>query len=328
MTGVQQEIVGEDEGGQRLDRYLRRKFPQLSQGRIQKLLRTGQIRVDGKRCEASGKIEAGQVVRIPPLENGGAEGGIPKRLHPVDEKQLAFLKRAVLFDDRDVLVLDKPAGLAVQGGSGLGDHHLDALLDGFAEDGERPRLVHRLDKDTTGVLVLARNRRAAQALTESFRLRETRKYYLAVVKGRLPENSGKVALKLAKRGLKGQERMEVAEDGDRAVSLYRVLDRLGDAAALVALWPQTGRTHQLRAHMAALGCPIVGDAKYGGGECENLPGNHGHAMLLHAWRIILPHPHKGILDVSAPVPATFVKACRELGLNLPGRGEDPFMDVE
>ncbi len=331
MTGVKQDVVDEGDSGQRLDRYLRRKYPHLSQGRIQKLLRTGQIRVDGKRCEASLKLAVGQVVRIPPLgeaENTPEGQAAPRRLSPADEKQLAALKRAVLLDDRDVLVLDKPAGLAVQGGSGLGERHLDALLDGFAKDGERPRLVHRLDKDTTGVLVLARSRPAAQALTESFRLRETRKYYLALVKGELLPASGKIDMRLAKRGLKGQEKMEVADDGDRAVSLYRVLDRLGKAATLVALWPQTGRTHQLRAHMAAMGCPIVGDGKYGGGDCSKLPGSLGAAMLLHAWRIVIPHPRKGMIDVSAPVPLTFVKACRDLGLNLPGRGVDPFGDVE
>lgn len=328
MSGVTQDVVGVDDAGQRLDRYLRRKYPQLSQGRIQKLLRTGQIRLDGKRCDASAKIAEGQVVRIPPLGEESGEGPKPRRTYPVDEKQLAILKKAVLHDDAEVLVINKPAGLAVQGGSGLGGHHLDALLDGFSKGGERPRLVHRLDKETTGVLVLARTRRAAQALTESFRLRETRKYYLAVVRGSLPERRGKVDMRLAKSGPRGQERMEVSDAGDRAISLYQELDRLGTGATLVALWPMTGRTHQLRVHMAALGCPIIGDNKYGGEGGEGLPGTLGDDLLLHAWRIMIPHPAGGILDVTAPIPAHFVKACRDLGLNLPGRGEDPFGDIE
>ena len=327
MSGVRQETVGEDEGGQRLDRFLHKRFPQLSQGRIQKLLRTGQIRLDGKRVDAADKIAAGQVVRVPPMDESDTAKAGP-RAPQVDEKQLAVLKKAVLFSDRDVLVINKPAGMAVQGGSGLGDRHLDALLAGFAEGGEKPRLVHRLDRDTTGVLVLARTRTAAQALTESFRFRETRKYYLAVVKGRPAENAGKITFKLAKRGPHGQEKMVVAEDGDRAITLYHVLDRLGDAAALVALWPQTGRTHQLRAHMEAIGCSIVGDAKYGGGDCSELPGHLGGNMLLHAWRIVIPHPKRGVIDVSAPFPLPLVKACREMGFALPGKNDDPFGDVE
>lgn len=339
MSNVQNITVSDDMSDQRLDRWFKRMFPQVTQGMIQKMCRTGQIRVDGKRVETSTRLESGNIVRVPPLPTAPAPAYEPK-IRVDDHKHLhKDIYAAVLYKDADVIVLNKPYGMAVQGGKGV-DESLDVLL---AEmdfgGGDTPRLVHRLDRDTTGCLVLARNLKAASKLTEAFRERDARKYYLAITM-RVPEiNAGKIDLPLLKGGNPGQERVSVNhEEGKKAISLYRVLDSVSNKAALVALWPKTGRTHQLRAHMAAIDCPIIGDFKYGGGRAETddpaktpvslTATGLSRQMHLHAWRIILPHPSgKGMLDVTAPIPPHLATSCRYFGFDPP-KGYDPFEGIE
>jgi 23S rRNA pseudouridine955/2504/2580 synthase len=308
MSGVQHRRVAAEDAGQRLDRWLRRAFPTASQGLIQKLLRKGELRVDGRRAEASLRLEAGQEVRLPP-QLSGATAVPAKASRPPSGEEAAALLQRVLHSDRQVIVLDKPAGLAVQGGSKQ-NRPLDHLLAALVPPGEAPpRLVHRLDRDTSGALVLARTAAAARALTAAFRERRARKLYLALVEGRPTPPAGRIALPLAKGGEAGRERMGVDEDeGDEAVSLYAVAATTQNGrASLVALSPLTGRTHQLRAHLAAIGHPILGDGKYGAREAGQL--------LLHASEIAVPHPDDGTtLRVAAPLPEHFAKALERLTL--------------
>jgi len=315
MSGVSHRRIEPEDAGQRLDRWLRRVFPAASQGLIQKLLRTGQIRVDGKRAEASHRLAAGQEIRLPPqLAGAPPSSGNPaapaKGPRPPDAAEAEALRARVLHSDRRVIVLDKPAGLAVQGGSKQ-NRPLDHLLVALVPAGEEPpRLVHRLDRDTSGALVLARGAAAARALTAAFRERQARKLYLALVEGRLPKLAGRIDLPLAKGGEAGRERMGVDEDdGEHAVTLYaEVAATQNNRVSLVALSPLTGRTHQLRAHLAALGHPILGDGKYGARE----PGQ----LMLHASEIAVPHPEDGTtLRVAAPLPEHFLASLQRLGLS-------------
>src|SRR5687768_844553 len=259
MSGVQQIEIRQDDADQRLDRWFKRHFPALNHGRLEKLLRTGQIRLDGKRAKAGDRIEAGQIIRVPPIapaQDADAPRQ-PKPPKPVSDRDAKLLRDAVLYQDADVLVIDKPAGLAVQGGTGL-DKNLDAMLDALRFDAaERPRLVHRLDKDTSGVLVLARTALAAQRLAAAFRSKDARKYYWAVTVGVPRPFQGKIDAPLAKEATARGERVaQDDEDGKRAVTLYQVVEHAAKKAAWVALWPLTGRTHQLRVHMATIGTPI------------------------------------------------------------------------
>ena len=321
MSAVTTRGVTEDEAGLRLDRWFRRHFPDLGHGRLERLLRTGQVRVDGRRVKAGDRVEPGQVVRIPPLTASGAEsgsGGGERSRPPVSRNDAEALQARVISRDDDVLVIDKPAGLAVQGGTNT-SRHLDGLLDVLRFDAlERPRLVHRLDKDTSGVLVLARTAFAAGRLTEAFRGREARKLYAAVTVGVPDPPGGRIDLPLAKEAGVHGERVAVAgEDGLKASTLYQVLDTVGDQAAYLHLSPLTGRTHQLRVHLAALGTPILGDRKYGGTGAA-LPGMDEVPQLhLHARRLLLPHPRRGVVDVAAPLPPHMVATCTWLGIDPP-----------
>jgi 23S rRNA pseudouridine955/2504/2580 synthase len=284
----------------RLDRWLRRQVPNLPQGLLQKLLRSGQIRVDGKRAEANTRLAAGQQVRVPPLPELAAPKPPPPRiaLSPAEERDL--LAR-VLHRDAAVIALDKPQGLPVQGGPGI-TRHLDAMLDAlrFGSD-DRPRLVHRLDRDTSGVLLLARTAAAAARLAAAFRGRDAEKTYWAVTIGRPTPAEGRIDMPLAKRGGPRGERTTHDPEGVRAVTLFQTLDSAQKRAALLELRPLTGRTHQLRVHCAeALGCPILGDGKYGG-QAAHLPDLPGQ-LHLHARALAIPHPDGGTLTVSAPLP--------------------------
>jgi 23S rRNA pseudouridine955/2504/2580 synthase len=314
--------VGDAEAGLRLDRWFRERFPGVTFGQLQKWLRTGQVRVDGKRAKTGVRLEVGQEVRVPPIGHAAPKVAVkpaPKAPKLVAPDEVKLLKERVIFKNQALIALDKPAGLAVQGGTRL-DRHLDAMLDALRFDGkERPRLVHRLDRDTSGVLLLARSRVAAQELTRAFRARETRKIYLAITVGCPRPHQGKIDLALAKAGGRGQEKMVAdAEAGARAVTLFSVLDHAGQKAALVALMPVTGRTHQLRAHMAAIGTPILGDGKYGGREAY-IGAEIGieNRLHLHAARLEIPDAKGKNLRFDAPVPHHFKAALKAFGFDLP-----------
>lgn len=313
MSGVQTLTVAADEADLRLDRWFKRHFPALTHGRLEKLLRTGQIRVDGKRAASNLRLEPGAAVRVPPLPQSPAPPAAEPR--PVSSKDVRALQGAVLYKDEDMLAIDKPPGLAVQGGSKL-DRHLDAMLDVLRFDGtERPRLVHRLDRDTSGVLLLARHARAAAALAEAFRAKTCRKTYWAIVVGVPKIRQGKIDLPLAKLPGRAGERVVPDEEGKSAVTTYRVLDHAGKKAAWLELSPLTGRTHQLRAHCAAMGTPILGDGKYGGALAHlNLGGSGKHLHLL-ARAIEIRAPGGRTVTIKAPVPAHMATAFAALGFD-------------
>ncbi len=321
MSGVQTIAVGAEEADQRLDRWFKRRFPALAHGRLEKLLRTGQIRVDGKRAKAALRLVAGQIVRVPP---GIDAAPIGDKRPPVSDADACFVRSLVVHKDGGVLALNKPPGLAVQGGSGT-TRHLDAMLDALRfEAAERPRLVHRLDRDTSGVLLLARSRHAAHKLAEAFRAKTTRKLYWALVAGAPKPPRGKIDMALAKQaGPQGERVAEAGEEGKRAVTLYATVEAAGKRAAWLVLWPLTGRTHQLRVHCAeGLGVPIVGDRKYGAGA-SRLGGAVEEGLHLHARRIEIPHPAGGMLKVTAPLPPPMARSWVLFGFD-PEADIDPF----
>ena len=322
QTKIQNRAVTDDETGMRLDRWFQRHFPELSHGALQKLLRTGQVRIDGKRAEGKDRIEPGQSIRLPPgVTNTPAPKSRTEAKPTVSDRDAAEIQRMVIHRDDHVIVLNKPPGLAVQGGSGT-DKHIDGMLDalrfGFEQ---RPRLVHRLDKDTSGLLLIARTGQAAKRLTESFRDRETEKLYWAIVVGVPPTKEGTIDLPLAKRpGARDRELMQVDEEnGLKAITHFREVDRAGRLAALLALWPRTGRTHQLRVHCAEMGCPILGDRKYGGEEALLSAVAEGRRLHLHARRLSLPHPSgKGELKAEAELPPHFRRTVEAFGFSTDG----------
>ncbi len=313
--------IAEDEDGIRVDRWFKRHYPALTHGRLEKLLRTGQVRLDGKRIKASDRTAAGQALRLPPnLNETHVEGGREaKEARPADEK---FLNDLVLHMDGSVIVINKPSGLATQGGSGL-TRHVDGMLDALAfGKKQRPRLVHRLDRDTSGVLIIARTVPAAAALAKSLAHRDAQKIYWALTKGAPLKNSGTIKAALAKEGGHGphgtDERMAVvdhnADEAKYALTDYQVMDRVGGEFAWVAAKPFTGRTHQIRVHLASLGTPIVGDFKYGGVDVRPQTG-FGDKLHLHAREIDIAHPDGGRLHVIAPLSAHMMKTWKFLGLD-------------
>jgi 23S rRNA pseudouridine955/2504/2580 synthase len=319
MSGVTQRDVQPAEAGIRLDRWFRQHFPGLGHGRLEKLLRTGQIRVDGRRAKAGQRLEAGQALRIPPLGDKAAETVRAAR-HAPSEADQRLVRSLVLYRDDAVIAINKPAGLAVQGGAKM-SRHLDGMLDGlrFGSD-HRPRLVHRLDRDTSGVLLLARSAAAARALTAGFRGKEAAKLYWAATIGVPDREEGMIDLALAKRagaGRSGGEAMTPdPQEGRKAVTAYRVIDHVGSRAAVLALWPKTGRTHQLRVHCAAIGHPILGDGKYGGAAAFLGGVGIAEQLHLHARRIVLPHPDgHGHIDVTAPLSDHMAETWKTLGFS-------------
>lgn len=314
-------IVSTDEADIRLDRWFRRHFPGLTQGAIQKLCRTGQVRVDGRRADAATRLEPGQSVRIPPLPASPA----PRPTPEIDPSTARDLQRLVMYCDDSVLVLNKPHGMPVQGGPGI-TRHLDGLLDALRFGAtDRPRLVHRLDRDTSGVLLLARTAGTAAKLAAAFRGRDVEKTYWAVVAGRPIPPAGHIDLPLRRTGGTRGERTEVAdrsdEDAARAITDYRTLDHAGQKLAWLELRPLTGRTHQLRVHCVALGAPILGDVKYARPDQNNafsatVAGLSGE-LHLHARALQFPHPAGGTLLVEADLPPHMTETFRTLGFNAP-----------
>ncbi|MCW5716454.1 MAG: RluA family pseudouridine synthase [Bauldia sp.] len=365
MAEVENRTVEADEAGMRLDRWFKTHFPDLPFGHLQKLLRSGQIRVDGGRVRTSSRLEPGQAVRVPPLSyatsreapavdddehlatpsraadrnrassaiastrgsaTGRAATGKPGASKPAIGKMgvgkanatLRELRDMTLFEDELVLVLNKPPGLAVQGGSGL-TNHLDAMLEALRDDKDRkPRLVHRLDRETSGVIIVAKTRLAASQLAASFRGRSTRKIYWALVAGMPKPRQGRVSTWLAK-DIEAGEGMMIArhghDDATHAVSLYSVVDHAGSQLSWLSMRPVTGRTHQLRAHAAHIGHPIVGDPLYFDLKDWELPGGLQNRLHLHARRLVLPHPDGGTIDVTAPLPPHMQQSWNLLGFD-------------
>ncbi len=342
MTEVQLLQVAEDEGEQRLDRWFKRRFPNVTQGAVEKLCRTGQVRVDGGRVKASDHVTPGQTVRVPPLPEGPAPDR-PAGISVADER---MIQDAVIFKDQHMIVLNKPPGLASQGGSGQGERHVDglteALMFGYKE---RPKLVHRLDKDTSGVLMLARTDRVARALSEALRHRAARKIYWAVVAGVPNPKQGSVKFALMKapghgRGGEGEKMVcvhpaKVADypDAKRAQTDFFTLWFLGTRLSWMALEPVTGRTHQLRAHMAEIGHPILGDGKYGGSSADNMGegwgagigGEFSRKLHLHARSLTIEHPvTKAPMTFEAALPDHMARTWKALDWKERDVPADPF----
>ncbi|MCA3564530.1 MAG: RluA family pseudouridine synthase [Methylocystis sp.] len=359
MSGVFLRTVGRDEGGMRLDRWFKINYPDLAFGHLQKILRSGQVRLDGKRVKGDVRIETGQQVRIPPFSPKGEAIAAPaesasRRAGRPDETRVApslgrrqagepgysrggetrmgdgdFLRSLILYEDSDVFVFNKPFGLAVQGGSGL-TRHLDGMLPALASQrGDIPRLVHRLDRDTTGVLVVARTRRAAAELGAAFRSRSTKKIYWALCAGVPRVKQGRISTFLAKgEDEKGDQKMKVVQQGGEAthsLTYYAVVDQSAQKLSWLSLRPVTGRTHQLRVHTAEMGHPIVGDPKYFNVENWELPGGIQKRLHLHARRLMMPLPSGKLLDVTAPLPQHMQQTWNLLGLDA--KQYDPIEDA-
>jgi 23S rRNA pseudouridine955/2504/2580 synthase len=326
-TSVQNVAVTPDESGMRVDRFFEARFPGLSFSHIQRVIRKGEVRVNGKRTQPKNRLEAGQTVRIPPLRLDQPKPRAPGS--EADEKTREFLKSITLYEDADVLVFNKPMGLAVQGGSGT-TRHLDGMLEVLRDaHGQRPRLVHRLDKDTAGCLLVAKTRFAASALAKTFRSRSARKVYWALVAGVPKVPQGRISTFLAKEERDDESFMRIAQHGDKgashAVTYYAVVDTSGPLLSWISLKPVTGRTHQLRAHMDHIGHPIVGDPKYFARENWELPGGMQNKLHLLARRIAVPHPRGGVIDVTAPLPPHMLQSWNLLGLDA--KRYDPIVDA-
>jgi 23S rRNA pseudouridine955/2504/2580 synthase len=315
-TKVQTVVVTPDEDNMRVDRFLEARFPELSFSHIQRIVRKGELRVNGKRADSKDRLEAGQSVRIPPLRLDAPKSA--GALTEAEQRTLKQLKDMTLYEDDDVLVLNKPAGLAVQGGSGT-TRHVDQMLEVMRDaKGQKPRLVHRLDKETSGCLLVAKTRFAATHLTGAFRHRSARKIYWALVAGVPKPKQGRISTYLAKEENEEDTIMRIAAHGDEgashAVTYYAVVETSATKLAWVSLKPVTGRTHQLRAHMAHIDHAIVGDPKYFNKENWALPGGLQNRLHLLARRIVVPHPRGGVIDATAPLPPHMLQSWNLLGL--------------
>ncbi|MCZ4282984.1 RluA family pseudouridine synthase [Kiloniella laminariae] len=331
MSAVTMVMVAPDDGGVRLDRWFKKHYPAFSYIQVEKMLRKGQIRIDGKRAKAATRLEPGQEIRVPPMPERSNEDRPAKTASEqlMSPEEMQAVRDLVIYKDDSVLAINKPAGLAVQGGTGLSTH-LDAMLEALRyEKQEKPRLVHRLDKDTSGVLLLARNAPAARKLTEAFKGKSARKVYWALVSAVPPQKKGWIYLPLEKQaGGQGEKMVVDYDNGKEALTLYSMIDKAGRKAAWVALMPLTGRTHQLRAHCGALEAPILGDGKYGGKKAYPLGENIPKDMMLHAREIAVPHPDDGTtLRIQAALSPHMVQAWKTLGFNqLHGEGATEMLE--
>src|SRR4029453_497699 len=327
MAALEKLPVEPGEAGMRLDRWFKAHYPGLGFGELQKLLRSGQIRLDGGRAKADTRIEPGQTVRVPPLavDRKGNAPLTPRTMR--DKGDAELLGQMLLHEDPKVFVFNKPAGLAVQGGSGV-TRSVDSMLEAWRnQKGEKPRLVHRLDRDTSGVLVVARTRLAAMKLAEAFRQRETKKTYWALVKGVPKKREDRISTWLVKEQTPDGDRMRVARHGeegaDHAVLFFRGVEKAGKTLSWLEMEPYTGRTHQLRVHAAEIGCPIIGDPKYFEADTNwDFPGGIQTRLHLHARRIVIPHPDKGTIDVTAPMPQHMRQSWNLLGFDEASAAEE------
>lgn len=346
---VQTFRVSEDEEGMRLDRWFKRRIPSLSLSHLNKIVRTGEVRVDGARVKTATRLAQGQSVRVPPLKLDTPAAPPAPEISPAD---LGALRDMILYEDKDLMALNKPFGLAVQGGSGM-TRHIDGMLASMPnERGDRPVLVHRLDRDTSGVLLVAKTRRIAADLGAIFRSRQARKIYWALVEGAPKPPQGRISLYLAKgedmgaarpprRGEDARgtfEKMRVASHGDEdarhSVTYYAIVDKAAPRLAWLSMKPVTGRTHQLRAHAEAIGHPIIGDPKYGSKPKNDpsradplraIPEDVERKLHLLARRLILPHPGGGILDATAPLPPHMQRTFDMFGFDV--KRYDPIEDA-
>lgn len=311
MPGVEIKKVKAEDDGMRLNRWFMKYYPNLTLGRLQKLLRTKQIKVDGKRAETSLKLAAGSEVRVPPMDEQPETGA---NRSEISRRDAEFILSLVIYKDDNIIVLNKPSGLAVQGGTNT-SRHVDGMLEALRfELNEKPKLVHRIDKDTSGVLVLARNRTWADRLTKAFREHTLPKTYLALVNSCPKNPAGEIKAPLEKCG----EKSLVSPDGKPAATVYKTLDEVGSKFALVETSPLTGRTHQIRAHMEYIGCPIVGDDKYFGGEKRQKYASIPDKLYLHAYKIDLSALYNKKTVIKAVLPEHFKKALAALGIEFKG----------
>ncbi|SON55470.1 Ribosomal large subunit pseudouridine synthase C [Hartmannibacter diazotrophicus] len=326
---VEMVTVGKDEAGMRLDRWFKEHYPGLGFGHLQKLLRSGQVRLDGGRVKADNRVQPGQVVRVPPLNTGdggpamfdasGAPMARPKQVASANEAD--YLRSLLLYEDEHVFVFNKPAGLAVQGGSGM-TRHIDGMLEALRDrKGVKPRLVHRLDRETSGCLLVARTRLAASTLARTFQTRSARKIYWALVYSVPKPRQGKISSYLKKEATPDGEMMRVARHGEKdaqhAVTYYSTVEAVAQKFAWLTLKPVTGRTHQLRVHLQSIGHPIIGDPRYFDIENYEFPGGIQNRLHLLARRLTIPHPAGGgSIDVTAPLPPHMLQSWNSFGLDI------------
>ena len=326
MIPVQTFEVEEKEEGVRLDRWFKRHFPTLWHGQLEKFLRKGQVRLDGKRTKSGARVVKGQRIRIPPLSLDERPRSKTKSITNVSDHDIELFLESVIYKDDHVIAINKPAGLAVQGGSGV-SKHVDAMLNSIQfEMKERPKLIHRLDKDTSGVLLLARSAQAASFLTKAFKTRKVHKIYWAIVVGLPKIKYGKIDIAIEKQVSKFGEKVVADKNGKRALTYYRTVDNASNKSTWLAMMPETGRTHQLRVHCAELGTPILGDGKYGGTQAF-LEGAEGidKQLHLHSKAIKFPHPDGGFFQVVADLSQHMKKSWKYLGFDEK-LVVDPFED--
>lgn len=321
MKEVRTLYVDSGEDGVRLDRWFKRRWPHLNHIQLNKLFRSGQVRVDGSRAKGDTRLAAGSQIRVPPLPDAPD----PAEKGKLSQRDIAYAKSLVLYEDEEVLALNKPSGLAVQGGTKT-TKHIDKLLSAWGEGLERPRLVHRLDRDTSGVLLLGKTPSAAARLSGAFAKRRAQKTYWAIVVGNPHPVEGVIDVPLAKRGINDREIVIPVDpkdhDAEPAETEYVSISRAGPRVTWMALRPHTGRTHQLRAHMKAIGHPILGDPKYGDEKSE--PLSEGLKLQLHARSILLPHPSAGMLHVEAPLSPEMKAGFHRFGFSEDEAEQDPF----